>query len=107
MGSKARPLSDPSSDASHRDGARGAAALRQERTERLLKRIAEAMQVPTSAFYKPPNAVDAGTPTSTGSTTAIASEAECAELLAAFTLVSDPEDRRRLLELVQKMAERG
>ena len=103
MGSKARPLSDPSSDASHRDEARGAAALRQERTERLLKRIAEAMHVPTSAFYRSPNTVDARA-ASPG--TSVASESECAELLAAFILVSDSRDRRRLLDLVQKMAER-
>ncbi|WCS27746.1 hypothetical protein LOK46_13280 [Methylobacterium sp. NMS14P] len=107
MGSKALTLSDPSSEASRRDEARGVWNLRQEKTERLLKRIAGAVQVPPSAFYRPPNAVDAGTCAATSSAISVASDAECAELLAAFNLVREPGDRRRLLELVQKMAERG
>jgi hypothetical protein len=105
MGSKAPPFSEPSSDASHWDEARSASMLRQEKTERLLKRIAGAVQVPSSAFYRAPNAVDGGAPTATNSITSLASDAECAELLAAFKLVSDPEDRRRLSELVRRMAE--
>ena len=104
MGSKAFPFGDPSSEASPGDETRGVSNLRQEKAERLLKRIAVAVQVPPSTFYRPQNAVDAE---AISSVTLVASEAECAELLTAFNLVSDSENRRRLVELVKRMAVRG
>ncbi|WP_091924196.1 MULTISPECIES: hypothetical protein [unclassified Methylobacterium] len=97
----------PPPSALHHEEDCGVPTLRQQRTERLLSRIAEAVQVPPSAFYRPPNAVDAGASAAAIPVAPVASDAECAELLAAFNLVRDPEDRRRLLELVQKTAERA
>lgn len=107
MGSKTPPFSEPSSDASCWDEARNASTLRREKTEQLLKRIADAVQVPVSAIYSSPDAVESEAPFPTASAAPAASNAECTELLAAFNLVRDPGDRRRLLELVQRMAERG
>ena len=107
MRSKARPFSETPCDASRWHEVRNASTLRQAKTERLLVRIAEAVQVPPSAFFRPSNAVDAGTSAAAVSAVPVASDAECAELLAVFKLVSDPEDRRRLLALIRGMAERG
>lgn len=70
-------------------------------TKQLLARIANAVQMPTSAFYGPSNAISPATPS--GPTPTI--HAECEALLAAFMRIHDPEWRRRLLTLVKEAAE--
>lgn len=65
----------------------------------LLRRIAEALQVPLSTLYRPPNAVGAGSPSE------VVPDSECEALLHAYRRIPDPEMRRRLLTLMQAAAE--
>jgi len=95
MGSKTPPLNwsspeaHPEDDLVRRpDPSDGSAA------SLLLRRIAGALQVPPSTLYNPPNAV--------GSTPNGDIESECLTLLRAYQGVRDPEERRRLLALVQE-----
>ena len=62
----------------------------------ILQRVASALQVPLSTLYNPPNG---GGPTPHGDT-----EGECATLLRAYQSIRDPEERQRLLTLVQEAA---
>lgn len=71
----------------------------------LLRRIAEALQVPPETLHRPskaavpaPNAGDVGEPSLDG---------ECEALLHAYRRIHDPEMRQRLLILVREVAERA
>ena len=71
-----------------------------------LRRIAGALQVPPSALYAPPNAV--GSASQSGSSPVAFDgriEDECLTLLRAYQRIRDPEERRRLLALVDEAAE--
>lgn len=63
----------------------------------LLQRIAGALQVPPAALYDLPNAVDMK---SDGGI-----EDDCALLLQAYRRITNPDERRRLLMVVQEAAE--
>lgn len=81
-----------------------AAASERARLQRLLRRVADALQVPEASLY---DAVARSSPTKTGSDAPgddLASQ--CAALERAFRRIRDPEERRRLLALVQAAAER-
>lgn len=72
----------------------------------LLNRIADALQVPTSALYRPPNAVNATKPDAgLAPRPHPALACECAALVDAYQRIRDPDVRRRLLALVQEAAE--
>ncbi|TXN00057.1 hypothetical protein FV242_23310 [Methylobacterium sp. WL64] len=68
----------------------------------LIKRIAQALQVPASTLYNPPNAIS---PSDARSDSNVI-ESECETLLQAYRGIRDPEMRRRLLALIQAAAER-
>ncbi|MCJ2005630.1 hypothetical protein [Methylobacterium sp. J-092] len=71
-----------------------------------LQRIAEALQVPPAALYQLPNAVEAAKPIEQTESPG-GQDRECYALIQAFMRISDPEERRRILALVQASAERA
>lgn len=81
------------------------AASEQARMRRLLQRVAEALQVTEASLY------GAGASLATLGAEQAGLEADlevqCAALLHAFRHVRDPEERRRLLAIVQAASERG
>jgi hypothetical protein len=78
----------------------------QRSTQRLVQRIASALQVSPSALYRPPNAVDGKLPSKAAPGRVGASPFESRELLTAFNNLRDPEERRRALEFVRDKAKR-
>ena len=88
------------------DEGRGSATLGQGATQRLLQRIADALQVPASALYRPPNAIGGTLPSSAAPGRSDVSDHERLELLAAFGLLRNPRDRQKALQFVREMAER-
>lgn len=108
MGSRAPVAGKSSQDPSPEDGvpdhpvsAKGSAQ------RRLVGRIADALQVPPSALYNSPNAVDGQTsPTATSAFSNVI-DGEGVALLRAYMCISDPEERRRILALVQQAAKRS
>ncbi|MGU3665574.1 hypothetical protein ACLBX9_15445 [Methylobacterium sp. A49B] len=85
--------------------ATGTAASERARRVRLLRRVADALQVPESSLY---DTVRGPLPPEDGSSaTDEDRERQCAALLRAYRRIQDPAERRRLLELVQATAERG
>ena len=79
------------------------AASEQARMRRLLRRVAEALQVPEASLYGA-----AGSPSATGGGPAVLEddlEGQCTALLHAYRNIRDPEARRRLLALVQAASE--
>lgn len=90
----------------HQDEGHGFAARGQGAAHLLLQRIASALQVPPSALYSPSHAIDGHSPSVTASVSSGGSKSEREELLSAFQRVTDPGDRRRIVALTQKMAER-
>jgi hypothetical protein len=80
------------------------AASERARRMRLLRRVADALQVPEASLYatvRGPLASDDG---SSGDDRD--RESQCAALLLAYRRIQDPAVRRRLLELVQATAKR-
>jgi len=74
----------------------------------LLRQIADALQVPVSVLFNPPNQRDTKIERrddASASTTDLS--AECAALLRAYTSICDPAERRRYLHLLQAAAERA
>lgn len=65
------------------------------------------MQVPVSALYIPPNAVDTVMPSEARAVISDDIDGDGAKLLHAYRRIRDPEARRRILSLVQAMAERS
>lgn len=78
----------------------------QRATQRLVQRIASALQISPSALYRPPNAVDGQLSSRTASGPMGISLFESQELLIAFNSLRDPDDRRRALEFVREKAQR-
>ena len=71
-----------------------------------LERIANALQVSPTVLYQPQNAIEAAKPAGqTGDYRG--QEGECVALIHAFLRIADPEERRRILALVQASAERA
>ncbi len=108
MGSTTPSLNPTSSEAHSEDDLVDRPAPTDARVESLLlRRIADALQVPPSALYGLSNIgsgsradVDTVAPDSYV-------ESECAALLLAYRRISDPAERQRLLSLVQAAAERS
>jgi hypothetical protein len=104
MGSKIPPSSWSSEAIPQEDGRLDRPApFEGPASNKLLRRIAGALQVPPSALYAPPDAVSiAVQPDALGRV-----EDECVLLVHAYRLIRDPEMRRRLLILAQEAAERS
>ena len=102
MASKARPPSKlPFGE--HRENTFARAEQSDETVpNRLLQRIADALHVPPSTLYKPPNPVH--DPDGKGPPHVVM-EDECAVLMHAYTRIRNPVERRRVLDLVQAAAE--
>lgn len=80
-----------------------AAASDRARKLRLLRRVADALQVSEASLY---GTVDSTSPiVATEPGTDL--DGQCAALLLAFRRIGDPEERRRLLALVEAIAERA
>lgn len=107
MGSKEPLVRGHSSVGLHADEPHRHSVTRGASTQRLLKRIADAIQVSPGMFYSPPDAVDAAISSKAESTTSGAGETESAELLAAFNRIGDPEERLQVLLFVQKAADKA
>ncbi|MGE8130614.1 hypothetical protein ACQKQD_26910 [Methylobacterium sp. NPDC080182] len=71
----------------------------------LVTRIAEALQLPEQVLYAPAHKV---TPyQASESKAAINPAVECDALLSAYNRIQDPEERRRVLLLVQEAADQA
>ena len=80
-----------------------AASSDRARKLRLLRRVADALQVSEASLYgivDPPSPIEATDP-------GCDIDGQCAALLLAFRRIADPEERRRLLALVEAIAERA
>jgi len=105
MRSKMQPpiISEPDTDPKGED-VPGPASTRISASGRLLRRIAEALQVPPSVLYSPSNAVS---PIGRADGDDLPDlDCDCVALLHAYTLIRDPGTRRGLLTLVQAAADR-
>jgi len=107
MGSKTPPSTKPTQNAPSEDDASdrfvppdGSAA------GRTLRRVAAALQVPPSTLYSPLNAVSSNHGTDSDQWSADLDQERLA-LLRAYASISDPEERRRILTLVQEAAKRS
>ena len=107
MGSKAPPPGKPPQACSHEDDA-GRHPLSAGHATKItaLQRIADALQVTPAVLYQPQNAIEAVKPAVQAKGDG-SREGECATLIHAFLRISDPEERRRILVLVQASAERA
>jgi hypothetical protein len=108
MGSKTPPLDWSSPEAHSEDSpVRRPSPSDGPAGSLLLRRIADALQMPPSTLYRLPNAVDAVAP-SKAAPVAVDSdiEIECAALLLAYRRIHDPKMRCRLLALIQAEAKR-
>ena len=79
------------------------AASEQARMRRLLRRVAEALQVPEASLYG-----TVTSPSETGVGRAVLEvdlAGQCSALLDAYRNIRDPEERRRLLALVEAASE--
>ena len=74
-------------------------------TSRLLKRIADALQVSPAALYDSPNASTLVRKANSHDATDRDLDQDCKALLDAYRCISDPEERCRVLALVQAAAE--
>lgn len=83
------------------DGARPVEMSGRSATRHLVSRIAQALQIPETVFYKAPDAVE---PRFESSGSCDGLDIECAALLQAYRRIPDPVNRQRLLSLVQKAA---
>lgn len=74
--------------------------------ESSIGRIAEALGLPIEAFSQPEkvNIEQYGLAEATASLSSAMSQ-DCLELLRAFTNIKDPEERRRFITIVQKIAQ--
>ena len=108
MGSRTPPRSKLSLDEPSEDDTFGRpTSLDDGASRRLLERIAGALQVPRAALYELPDAASSVQGLVDGGTTVAGLERECTALLRTYQRIQDPEERRRLLALVQEAAERA
>jgi hypothetical protein len=68
-------------------------------------RVADALQVDQSVLYNPPNAVALTRETNGNRSSGAGLDQDCEALLHAYRRIRDPEERQRLLVLVQEAAE--
>lgn len=73
------------------------------RQRALMKQIADALHVPTDAFYAQ-SVIARSTDEHLARADSAALDAECATLLKAYRRIADPSERQRLLILVRKAA---
>lgn len=97
MGSK-MPPKKPVQNNEREDSAASVGLSSGETRNRLLGRIAGALQVPQAMLYDP----HSPTPSEGGDAGGTDLDGECLALLQAFRRIRDPEERRRLLMLVQE-----
>lgn len=72
-----------------------------------LQRIAEALQVSPTVLYQPQNAIEAASKPVEQAEANGGLDQECYALIQAFMRISDPEERHRILGLVQASAKRA
>lgn len=72
-----------------------------------LQRIANALQIPPDALYQMSDANKAACRPGGQAEDYSGREGECSALIHAFLRIADPEERRRILALVQASAERA
>ncbi|MCJ2076579.1 hypothetical protein MKK68_13085 [Methylobacterium sp. E-016] len=108
MGSKTPPPGKPPQACPHEDDA-GRLPLSAGHAIKIkaLQRIADALQVPPAVLYQPQNAIQAAPMPVEQMEGDDSREGDCATLIHAFLRISDPEERRRILSLVQASAERA
>lgn len=107
MGSKARPLGKDTLSGLAAEEFSGRATLPScPMTNRLIGRIAEALQVSPAALYNPLEAVAIGRGADTDKASSTSLDQDCLALLHAYRRIQDPKERQRLLALVQEAAER-
>jgi|SRR3954470_7141041 hypothetical protein len=70
-----------------------------------VRRVADALQVDQSVLYNPPSAVAPTRETDGDRSSGAGLDQECEALLHAYRRIRDPEERQRLLVLVQEAAE--
>ena len=104
---KPSPVVPPEGDTPGHDRLQdgGAAGLR-------LRRVADALRLPLSALYDLPNAVGQASapgadPGARDGDRDADMDGTCGALLRAYRRIPDPEERRRLLALVQAVADRS
>ncbi len=108
MGSKTPPLTTPSQDAPFEDdGSNRSVPTAGTSAGKALRRVAAALQVPPSALYSPLNAVSPERGSDSDSSHRTDLDKERMALLRAYAGISDPEERRRILTLVQEAAKRS
>lgn len=105
MGSKTPPLGRDVQRALDENLVDRPAASMESRHSALLGRIADALQVPQAALIRRPDAVTPACGADRDGAIDLAEE--CAALLRAFGRIDAPEERRRLLNLMQAAAERS
>jgi hypothetical protein len=71
-----------------------------------LRRVADALQVPEAMLYNPPDVVAPMRNADSDSLDRTALDKEHMALLRAYAGISNPEERRRILTLVQEAAKR-
>jgi hypothetical protein len=108
MGSRAPVAGKSSQDPSPEDGVPDRSASAKSSVQRgLVGRIADALQVPPSALYNSPNAIDGQTSPTSADAFYNATDREGVELLRAYMCIRDPEEQRRILTLVQQTAKQS
>lgn len=106
MGSKLPIVRKPSQDAPpEREPNDGHVPKALSSTRLLMRRIASTLQVPEAVLYDLPNAVTPLQVAGTAGTLAPNYKQDCEVLLRAYKCIRDPEERQRLLVLVQEAAE--
>ena len=108
MRSKMRPPIASQLESRQQSGiARGSSTAKAVASNRLLRRIADALQVPQSTLYNLPNAVEPvhGPDGDDRHSRNPALDLECLALLQAFGQIRDPKTRGGLLAQVQAAAE--
>jgi hypothetical protein len=107
MGSKSPIVRKPSQGAlQKREPVTGTTPKDISPTRLLMGRIASALQVSEAALYDLPNAVTPSRSAGTAGTLALNHKQDCEALLRAYRRIRDPEERQRLLALVEEVAER-
>lgn len=109
MSSKVPPTGDPAPEGRMEGkGCNQLSALPRSRASSLTQQIADALQVPVSVLFSPPDQVEAVIESRNGSCPSAEDlTAEYAALLRAYTCIRGPVERRRYLSLLQEAAERS
>lgn len=102
--SKSTSFDQPSTDR----GSEQSISLEGSAARHLLTRIADVLQVPSSALY-PPSAGEPSEQSKSAIVEPMAGEVDdqCMALLRSYRRIIDPEERRRILALTEQAAERA